>query len=546
MTFEFEDRPVCEAKIKVIGVGGAGGNAVNRMIEAGLSGVEFIAINTDAQVLRTSAAPERVQIGAMLTQGLGSGGIPDVGREAIEEDREMIREIVAGANMVFVTAGLGGGTGTGAAPVVAEIAREAGALTVGVVTKPFLFEGRKRMAQADQGLQALKAQVDTLIVIPNQRLLSIVMKDTPLTQAFRMADEVLHQATKGISDLIMVPGLVNLDFADVRTIMGNMGGALMGTGTARGEHRAVEAAHAAVSSPLLEDVSIGGAKGVLINISGGSDLTLFEVSEATEIIHEAAGEDANIIFGAVIDESLLGEVRVTVIATGIGPKEDVRPAPRVSGIAAGGYSGGYAAARSSGYGSAQAGSHAARDRENVVPIETRRPAPLATPSPVHAERVERQERIERSERIERPERIERSERIEHAAVAESGDTTFAAEFAAEGSEEYAAAPIASAPVTASTAASPSRVASESRAFASGATPLPERGETVRTARQTDDAKRADLRRSEPAPSPAESAPPKRAERGDGLRRLWSRGAASRYSLGDADLDTPTFLRKQMD
>jgi cell division protein FtsZ len=534
VTFEFEDRPVCEAKIKVIGVGGAGGNAVNRMIEAGLSGVEFIAINTDAQVLRTSAAPERVQIGALLTQGLGSGGIPDVGREAIEEDREMIREIVAGANMVFVTAGLGGGTGTGAAPVVAEIAREAGALTVGVVTKPFLFEGRKRMAQADQGLQALKAQVDTLIVIPNQRLLSIVMKDTPLTQAFRMADEVLHQATKGISDLIMVPGLVNLDFADVRTIMGNMGGALMGTGTARGEHRAVEAAHAAVSSPLLEDVSIGGAKGVLINISGGSDLTLFEVSEATEIIHEAAGEDANIIFGAVIDESLSGEVRVTVIATGIGPKEDVRPAPRVSGIAAGGYSGGYAAARSSGYGSAQAGSHAARERENVVPIETRRPAPLATPSPVHAERAER------------PERIERSERIEHAVVAESGDTTFAAEFAAEESEEYAAAPIASAPVTASTAASPSRVTSEARAFASGATPLPDRGEPVRATRQADDAKRAELRRSEPAPSPAESSPPKRAERGDGLRRLWSRGAASRYSLGDADLDTPTFLRKQMD
>jgi cell division protein FtsZ len=488
-----------------------------------------------------------VQIGALLTQGLGSGGIPDVGREAIEEDREMIREIVSGANMVFVTAGLGGGTGTGAAPVVAELAREAGALTVGVVTKPFLFEGRKRMGQADQGLQALKAQVDTLIVIPNQRLLSIVMKDTPLTQAFRMADEVLHQATKGISDLIMVPGLVNLDFADVRTIMGNMGGALMGTGTARGEHRAVEAAHAAVSSPLLEDVSIGGAKGVLINISGGSDLTLFEVSEATEIIHEAAGEDANIIFGAVIDESLSGEVRVTVIATGIGSKEDVRPAPRVSGIAAGGFSGGYAAARASGYANAQAASIAARERErerereNVVPIETRRPAPVAAPSPVHVERMERVERFERPERIERP------EPVEHATVTAPSDAAFAQEIAAEEPEEYVIAPIASAPAPVAAAASPSRAAGESRAHSSGGAPVVERAEPARATRQVNDAKRAELRRSEPAPSPVESAPPKRAERGEGLRRFWSRSAAtSRYSLGDADLDTPTFLRKQMD
>ncbi len=320
MTFEFEERPRSEAKIKVVGVGGAGGNAINRMIDAGLVGMEFIGVNTDSQALAQSRATRRVQIGSRLTQGLGSGALPDVGREAIEEDRELVRESLLGANMVFVTAGMGGGTGTGAAPVVAELAREAGALTVGIVTKPFQFEGRKRMEQAEQGLRELRERVDTLIIIPNQRLLSIVMKDTTLVQAFRMADEVLHQATKGISDLIMVPGLVNLDFADVRTIMASMGDAIMGTGTARGEHRAVEAANGAISSPPLEDVSVAGARGILINISGGNDLTLFEVSEATNIVHEAAGEDANIIFGAVVDDSLSGEIRVTVIATGIGTR----------------------------------------------------------------------------------------------------------------------------------------------------------------------------------------------------------------------------------
>jgi cell division protein FtsZ len=320
MTFEFEERPKSEAKIKVVGVGGAGGNAINRMIDSGLLGMEFIAVNTDSQALAGSRASRRVQIGSRLTQGLGSGALPDVGREAIEEDRDMVRESLAGANMVFVTAGMGGGTGTGAAPVVAELAREAGALTVGIVTKPFQFEGRKRMDQAEAGLRELRDRVDTLIIIPNQRLLSIVMKDTTLVQAFRLADDVLHQATKGISDLIMVPGLVNLDFADVRTIMASMGDAIMGTGMARGEHRAVEAANAAISSPLLEDVSVAGARGILINISGGSDLTLFEVSEATNIVHEAAGEEANIIFGAVVDDSLSGEIRVTVIATGIGAR----------------------------------------------------------------------------------------------------------------------------------------------------------------------------------------------------------------------------------
>ncbi len=330
MTFEFEEKVRCEARIKVVGVGGSGGNAINRMILAGLSGMDFLAVNTDAQALAQSATAHRIQIGERLTQGLGSGGIPDVGREAVEEDRETVREALAGANMVFVTAGMGGGTGTGAAPIVAELARESGALTVGIVTKPFTFEGRKRMEQAEAGLRALREHVDTLIVIPNQRLLSIVMKETPLLAAFRMADEVLHQATKGISDLILVPGIVNLDFADVRTIMGNMGDAIMGTGTASGEHRAVEAANSAVSSPLLEDVSISGAKGILINISGGSDLSLFEVSEATEIIHAAAGEDANIIFGAVVDEQLNGEIRVTVIATGINARVGKGAAERVA------------------------------------------------------------------------------------------------------------------------------------------------------------------------------------------------------------------------
>lgn len=303
--------------MKVVGVGGAGGNAVNRMIEAGLAGVDFIAINTDAQVLDCNRATRKIQIGSKLTKGLGAGSIPAVGRKAIEESREEVAEAVAGSNMVFVTAGMGGGTGTGAGPIVAEIAKQAGALTVGVVTKPFDFEGKKRMANALQGIKELKERVDTLIIIPNRRLLSIASKQTLFTDAFRLADDVLLQATRGISDLITVPGLINLDFADVRTVMLEMGDALMGTGHASGANKAKEAAIRAISSPLLEDVSISGAKGVLVNVTGGEDLTLFDVNEAANIIIQEAGDEANIIFGAVLDKHLKDEIKVTVIATGL-------------------------------------------------------------------------------------------------------------------------------------------------------------------------------------------------------------------------------------
>lgn len=306
------------AKIKVVGVGGSGGNAVNRMIEAGLTNVEFITINTDLQALDGNKAGIKLQVGGRLTKGLGAGADPEVGRKAIEEDRDKVAEALAGADMIFVTAGMGGGTGTGAAPIVAEIAKEQGTLTVATVTKPFDFEGRKRMNRAQGGIIELKSRVDTLIVIPNQRLIEIADKDTLLTDAFLMADEVLLHATRGISDLITVRGLINCDFADVKTIMKEMGDALMGTGTCSGEDRAHEAAHQAISSPLLENVSITGAKGVLINICGGSDMTLHEVNTATSIISEAAGSDANIIFGAVIDPEIKGEIRVTVIATGFG------------------------------------------------------------------------------------------------------------------------------------------------------------------------------------------------------------------------------------
>jgi cell division protein FtsZ len=318
MPFEFVEEPPALASIRVIGVGGAGGNAINRMIEGGLSGCEFIAANTDLQALGASTAPVRLQIGTTVTRGLGSGGNPEIGRRAVEESRDLIAESLEGSDMVFVTAGMGGGTGTGSAPIVAEVAKELGALTVGVVTKPFEFEGRHRGRQAREGLASLKEHVDTLIVIPNQRLLSIVQKDTTLREAFRLADEVLFQATRGISDLIAVPGLVNLDFADVRTVMSKMGDALMGTGTAVGENRAAEAARQAVTSPLLEEVSISGAKGVLVNITGGEDLTLMDVNDATSVIYEAAGEEANLFFGAVIDPNISGEILVTVIATGIG------------------------------------------------------------------------------------------------------------------------------------------------------------------------------------------------------------------------------------
>ncbi|MDF2630481.1 MAG: ftsZ, partial [Symbiobacteriaceae bacterium] len=308
------------ANIKVIGVGGGGNNAVNRMIAAGLRGVEFVAVNTDAQALKGAMAPIKLQIGNKLTKGLGAGADPEVGNRAAEESRDEIANALRGADMVFVTAGMGGGTGTGAAPIVAEIAKEMGALTVGVVTKPFTFEGRKRQLQAEKGIQGLKAKVDTLITIPNDRLLQVVDKKTSIVEAFRIADDVLRQGVQGISDLIAVPGLINLDFADVRTIMADTGSALMGIGVSRGEGRATEAARAAISSPLLE-TSIEGAKGVLLNITGGADLGLLEVNEAAEIISQAADPEANIIFGAVIDENITDEIRVTVIATGFGDSD---------------------------------------------------------------------------------------------------------------------------------------------------------------------------------------------------------------------------------
>jgi cell division protein FtsZ len=315
---EFETGSNQRATIKVIGVGGGGGNALNNMIESGLLGVEFVAANTDAQALEHNLATSKVQLGNEITRGLGCGADPDKGRGSALEVRERIRELVEGTDMVFVTAGLGGGTGTGAAPVVAEVAREVGALTVGVVTKPFLFEGRVRLKHAEKGLDELHRVADTVITIPNQRLLALAGKNTAMTDAFQLADEVLFNAVRGISDLITIHGLINLDFADVRTIMNEMGVALMGTGTAEGEDRAVEAARSAISSPLLEDLSIDGAHGVLINITGGPDLTLYEVNEASTLIQEAAHEEANIIFGAVVDEDMpAAEMRVTVIATGL-------------------------------------------------------------------------------------------------------------------------------------------------------------------------------------------------------------------------------------
>ena len=315
---EFEDTANQRAVIKVVGVGGGGGNALNNMVSSGLGGVDFIAANTDAQALQHALAPIKLQLGGDITRGLGCGADPDKGRTSALEVRDRLRELFAGTDMVFVTAGLGGGTGTGAAPIVAEVAREVGALTVGVVTKPFLFEGRVRMRNAERGLDELHRVVDTVITIPNQRLLALAGKGTSVRDAFKLADDVLYNAVRGISDLITIHGLINLDFADVRTIMNEMGVALMGTGSARGNERAEEAARMAISSPLLEDLSIEGAHGVLINITGGSDLSLYEVNEASTLIQEAAHEDANIIFGAVIDESMPeGEMRVTVIATGL-------------------------------------------------------------------------------------------------------------------------------------------------------------------------------------------------------------------------------------
>ncbi len=314
--FIFDEEVIGSAKIKVIGIGGGGCNAINTMINCRLSGVEFIAANTDAQALGLSLAMKRLQLGSQLTRGLGAGANPQVGKDAALEDVDQIREALAGADMVFVTAGMGGGTGTGGAPIVASIARELGALTVGVVTKPFMFEGGRRLQRAEEGIKELKQACDTVVVIPNQRLLSLVDKTTPLTEAFKIADDILRQAVQGIADLITVPGLVNVDFADVRAVMSHMGRAVMGMGTSRGPNRAVEAAQKAISSPLLEDGSIEGARGVLINISGSSTVSLHEITDATSIIQEMADPSANIIFGSVVDNRFGDEMVVTVIATG--------------------------------------------------------------------------------------------------------------------------------------------------------------------------------------------------------------------------------------
>jgi len=326
LRLRLDDDTTASARIKVIGVGGGGSNAVNRMVQVGLDGVEFIVANTDLQALRTNAAPIKLQIGSKLTKGLGAGADPNVGRQAALEDTDKILQTLDGADMIFVTTGLGGGTGTGAAPVIASLASELGALTIAVVTKPFKFEGRKRQTQAERGLDSLRECVDTIITIPNERLLTIIDRSTPLTDAFATADDVLRQAIQGISDLILVPGLINLDFADVKTIMHGMGMAMMGTGIGEGAERAVDAARRAISSPLLEGASVNGARGVIINVTGGPDLSLVEVSEASSIVQEAADEDANIIFGAVVDPVLKGRVKITVIATGFGAPSSSRTA----------------------------------------------------------------------------------------------------------------------------------------------------------------------------------------------------------------------------
>ncbi len=316
MTFEFEESTSQNARMKVVGVGGGGGNAVNRMIEEHLEGVEFISVNTDAQALMNSKADVKIQIGKKLTRGLGAGARPEIGRQAIDENREDTKRALGNADLVFVTCGMGGGTGTGAAPVICELAREAGALTVGIVTRPFLFEGRKRMRQAEEGIAEMRKHVDTMIIVPNERLLAVVGKGIPFHEALKKADEVLLHATQGISLLISETGLVNVDFADVRTVMQNGGSALMGTGVGRGENRAMEAAQQAIASPLLDNVSISGATGVLVNITGGEDLTLGEVTQINDIVHDAVGDNAEIIFGAVHEPAMMNEIRVTVIATG--------------------------------------------------------------------------------------------------------------------------------------------------------------------------------------------------------------------------------------
>ena len=327
--FEIEEVRGQKAKIKVIGAGGAGGNAINNMIASNLQGVEFIGINTDLQVLETSLAPLKVQIGRELTRGLGAGSNPEIGRQAALEDRVAIMECMDGCDMVFITAGMGGGTGTGAAPVIAEIAKEMGVLTVAVVTKPFFYEGKKRLMNAEEGMKELTKHVDTLIVIPNDRISLVVEKGTPMLKSFSIANDVLRQAVQGISDIILVPGLINVDFADVRTIMQKVGRAVMGTGIGRGEGGAFEAAKKAISNPLLEDSSIEGSRGILINITGGLELSLSEVQDATSLIYDSAHEEVNVIFGAVIDPDIKDEVRVTVIATGFEEKKEKIELPQI-------------------------------------------------------------------------------------------------------------------------------------------------------------------------------------------------------------------------
>jgi len=316
MVFELEETVAQNARMKVVGIGGGGGNAINRMIDEHLMGVEFISVNTDSQALLHNKADVKIQIGKKLTRGLGAGARPEIGRQAIEENRDDVLHFLEGADLVFITCGMGGGTGTGASPIVAQLARDVGALTVGIITKPFLFEGRKRMRQAEIGISEMGKHVDTMIVVPNERLLAVVGKNVPFQEALKKADEVLLHATHGISTLISVTGLVNVDFADVRTVMQNGGSALMGMGAARSEDRALEAAQQAIASPLLDEISINGSTGVLVNITGGQDLTLGEVNQISEVIHDASGDQAEIIFGAVTDPAMEGEIRVTVIATG--------------------------------------------------------------------------------------------------------------------------------------------------------------------------------------------------------------------------------------
>jgi cell division protein FtsZ len=327
--FEIEEVRGQKARIKVVGVGGAGGNVVNNMIASNLHGVEFVAMNTDLQVLETSLAPVKIQIGKELTRGLGAGSNPEIGRQAALEDKTAIMDSLDGCDMVFITAGMGGGTGTGAAPVVADIARELGVLTVGVVTRPFFYEGKKRLMNGDEGIRELTKNVDTIIVIPNDRISLVVEKGTPMLKSFSIANDVLRQAVQGISDIILVPGLINVDFADVKTIMENMGRAVMGTGTGKGEGGAFEAAKKAISNPLLEDSSVEGAKGILINITGGLELSLSEMQEATALIYDSAHEDVNVIFGAVIDPDVSDEVRVTVIATGFDERREKADLPQI-------------------------------------------------------------------------------------------------------------------------------------------------------------------------------------------------------------------------